>query len=471
MCIQMDVNRSAVAVVMLTRGSYAQMEEFLASMNIKCMSKRQFITHHDEIANSLIAAAEEEMIAAAKVERRLALERGDVVPESGIPHIPVIADGSWMKRSYRTGAYNSASGIGVIVGYYTRKVLFIGVCNKRCKICECAAREQKEPRKHVYFKNWSKSRASTLEKRGLIYSTLIANGDSSVYKKIIDADPYNTEIRVKKIECMNHLLRNFCRKMKEIVKKTTTGTLRKAVENSIRRMRTAIVKAARYRSNESLSTSTKIRNLYCDIYNVPSHVFGEHAECNKINYFCDGKSKENETNIVPQLKSMGVYQLIREILQPLTSHAESLLYNCNNNPVESFNNILAKYIGGKRLNFSQSGSYTARCAAAVLQYNTKEPLSRLNRAMKKRPPPVLSDMEIRRKKKNEKNVEKRKETGIATRVRKQFRSEKDADYGENAPKPDVDINIYKLQQEKHMEMLHNWQEKKDDIQIETIGNF
>ena len=39
---------------------------------------------------------------------------------------------------------------------------------------------------------------TSVEKRGLVYSTLIGDGDSSVYKKIIDADPYRRQIRVKK---------------------------------------------------------------------------------------------------------------------------------------------------------------------------------------------------------------------------------------------------------------------------------
>ncbi|XP_076545509.1 uncharacterized protein LOC117611402 isoform X1 [Osmia lignaria lignaria] len=201
---KMETNQCAIAGTIVNGGSYAQMEEFLAAMNIPSMSKKEFRKHNDKIVKTLIVAAAEEMVAAAEGEKRLAIESGDIVSGCGIPHIPVVADGSWIKRSYRTGTYDSASGVGVIIGYHTKKVLFIGVRNKVCRICRCAAKKKKEPRKQICFKNCRASQASTamesdaivegfktsVEKHRLIYSTLIADGDSSVYKKIIDADPY-----------------------------------------------------------------------------------------------------------------------------------------------------------------------------------------------------------------------------------------------------------------------------------------
>ena len=233
---------------------------------------------------------------------------------------------------------------------------------------------------------------TTVEKRGLVYFTLIADEDSSVYKKIIDADPYKRQIRVKKIECTNHLLRNFCTKMKAIVKKTTSGQLRQIVESSIRRMRTDIVKAPKFRYNQNVSIDEKTKNLYGDIQNVPSHVFDEHAECARLEYFCDGNNKDNEKNIVPDLMKIEVYQDVKEILRPLLAHAESLLYNTTNNAVESLNGLIAIYTDGKRLNFAERGSYAGRCAAAVVEYNSKQVHSRLDAVMKKKTPEVVRQM-------------------------------------------------------------------------------
>lgn len=47
---------------------------------------------------------------------------------------------------------------------------------------------------------------------GVRFTTLIADGDSSTYKRILNARPYKN-LTVQKIECSNHLLRNFCNKL------------------------------------------------------------------------------------------------------------------------------------------------------------------------------------------------------------------------------------------------------------------
>ncbi|XP_076665015.1 uncharacterized protein LOC143367264 [Andrena cerasifolii] len=234
-------------------------------------------------------------------------------------------------------------------------------------------------------------------------------------------------------------------------------------------MRTDIVNAAKFRYNQNVSIDERTKNLYGDIQNVPSHVFGEHAECARLEYFCDGKNKENEKNIVPDLLKIGVYQDVKEILRPLLAHAESLLYNTTNNAVESLNGLIAKYTGGKRLNFTERGSYTGRCAAAVVEYNSNQVHSRLDAVMKKKTPEVVRQIEEKKKKEKEKRAAKQKETKAARYVRKQLPSQKDSDYGQNAQKPNMPSEMYELEREKHMQMLSEWQDKRHAIEEETIG--
>ena len=76
----MDCNQGTVNATILCGGSYAHLEHTLAGMNIRCMSKREFVKNHDEFVKSAISAAEEVMLAAAEEEKRLAIERGDVLP-------------------------------------------------------------------------------------------------------------------------------------------------------------------------------------------------------------------------------------------------------------------------------------------------------------------------------------------------------------------------------------------------------
>lgn len=110
------------------------------------MNRKTYEKVHEVAAEALAKAAEESMNAAANEERKLALECNEVI--NGIPHIAVIGDGSWMKRSYRTGRYDSLSGVGTICGARTGKVLHMSVKNKYCAICIKAEQLGKEPVSH-----------------------------------------------------------------------------------------------------------------------------------------------------------------------------------------------------------------------------------------------------------------------------------------------------------------------------------
>ncbi|CAH1113585.1 unnamed protein product [Psylliodes chrysocephalus] len=59
--------------------------------------------------------------------------------------------------------------------------------------------------------------SKSLELYGIIFEKLIADRDSNCYQKILDTHPYNN-IVVKKIECKNHLLRNYSRKLRDLTK-------------------------------------------------------------------------------------------------------------------------------------------------------------------------------------------------------------------------------------------------------------
>lgn len=115
-----------------------------------------------------------------------------------------------------------------LVGYRTKKVLYFGVKNKFCSVC-VRVKSNETPKKHDCFKNWKTSDGSagmeasivmegfkqSESTYGIRYHKLIADGDSSVYKQILDARPYK-HLTVEKVECRNHLLRNLCRKLRDM---------------------------------------------------------------------------------------------------------------------------------------------------------------------------------------------------------------------------------------------------------------
>jgi hypothetical protein len=51
---------------------------------------------------------------------------------------------------------------------------------------------------------------------GIKYTRMIEDGDSSVYRKLKEVKPYGKQL-VEKVECRNHLVRNFSLKLRELM--------------------------------------------------------------------------------------------------------------------------------------------------------------------------------------------------------------------------------------------------------------
>lgn len=127
----------------------------------------------------------------------------------------------------------------------------------------------------------------------------------------------------------------------------------------------------------SLSDAEKIENIRKDILNVPHHTFGDHSKCN--DYFCDKEKHENDVNTIPEKKKSGMYNNIMNALARLLENAKSLLYNLNTNFPEQFNSIIAKHLGGKRVNYCTGGSYEGRCDCASISFNTGRLVSHMRK--------------------------------------------------------------------------------------------
>ena len=188
-----------------------------------------------------------------------------------------------------------------IVGHSTQKVLFLGVRNKLCVMC-ARTKPGETPPQHRCFRNWQGSSTSmekdiivegfrrSLEMHGLKYTRLIADGDSSTYKAILEAAPYGNQV-VQKIECRNHILRNYSGHLREIAQRKRSTPLPTAMRNLIlqssMRLRFGVATAIKARAAEqSVSLRSKTENLAKDIRNGPNHVFGQHDSC--ASYFCTG---------------------------------------------------------------------------------------------------------------------------------------------------------------------------------------
>ncbi|XP_060853836.1 uncharacterized protein LOC132931819 [Rhopalosiphum padi] len=196
----------------------------------------------------------------------------------------------------------------------------------------------------------------------------IGDGDSSVTKRLHELLPYGPRLLVEKIECRNHILRNYCQKLMALTRNTTYPCyIRKFIIRNTIQFRTAITKSIKYRKNLDQSLYEKIEGLRKDILNAPYHIFGQHTKCEQ--YFCPGP-KQCETNLVPEVIKCGLMNQIDHILRRVVDNAKSLLFDIDNNYCEQFNSIINKYIAGKRLNFSQKQSYNTRVQAAIVSFNS-----------------------------------------------------------------------------------------------------
>ena len=144
------------------------------------------------------------MAEVGREEKQLAEERGDC--RNGLLTITVIVDRGWSKRFHKH-SYNANSGVAII-GKETRKLLYIGVCNKFCTACT-----QGIPRgQHACYKNWDETSSQMIivtgfceseRVHGVRYLRFIGDCDSPVYPTLIQGVPQYGHA-IKKLECANH---------------------------------------------------------------------------------------------------------------------------------------------------------------------------------------------------------------------------------------------------------------------------
>ncbi|GFY64010.1 yqaJ domain-containing protein [Trichonephila inaurata madagascariensis] len=89
-----------------------------------------------------------------------------------------------------------------IVGFRTKKVMYMGIRNRYCMVYSRAAAANKQADRYYCSKNWHGSSSSmeaniiqegfmnSVAMYGVKYAKIIGDGDSNVYKTILDSRPY-----------------------------------------------------------------------------------------------------------------------------------------------------------------------------------------------------------------------------------------------------------------------------------------
>jgi len=108
----------------------------------------------------------------------------------------------------------------------------------------------------------------------------LGDGDSSVTKRLNEILPYGSQFKIKKIECRNHLLRNYCTKLMSLTKRTDYPiTVRKCITSNIMRFRFDITKAMVHHLNKNSSIQQKVIGWKLFIY------FSIRIAVNKLNMY------------------------------------------------------------------------------------------------------------------------------------------------------------------------------------------
>lgn len=350
-----------------------------------------------------------------------------------------------------------------------KKVLYVGIRNKYCCICARAVSRNETAIDHVCFKNWTKASTGmeadiivegfkkSIALHGIKFGYLVGDGDSSVLKRLTEAQPYPDRV-VQKIECRNHLLRNYCTRLRELGSRRISSSRkvvpveeRKLLTNSIKRLRNGIIAAITHVTYLShLPHAEKVRLLRNDIHNGPSHVFGEHSNC--AEYFCT-KKDSGEENWVQRMKQSGLFQDIMYSTERMTRNAESLVLNMDNNAAELYNSLVAKFVGGKRINFSTRRSYGTRCEAAAISYNVpprKFPRY-VHKKLTKHSPGVYTKQIISSQEKRHQWKVTRKLVKPEKSKRKREYVPPDEDYG--LPSEDLDLDKFEDEKKTFLQQL------------------
>lgn len=147
-----------------------------------------------------------------------------------------------------------------------------------------------------------------------------------------------------------------------------------------------------------------------------------------------------------------------------------LLLGETNNIAEHYNSIVAKFVGGKRVNFSLSNSYKFKANAAAVQYNTKTALSAFYQTKFNQNPPMLArTLELKRLKKTDQSKKRRQIMKQNKIIRTPFcRSRQSGSgYGPGCQRPDMSEADFENEKKIHFEKLTANYGNRNSIEKET----
>ncbi|KAH8037706.1 hypothetical protein HPB51_015751 [Rhipicephalus microplus] len=430
----------------------------------------------------------QEMTEAGEQEKRLAEAAGDFCEDGSTPWITVVVDGGWSHRSHGH-RYSANSGLAVIVGKRTQKLLYLGVKNKLCSTCEYYSKKG-QTKEHTCYRNWNQSSGTmeadilvegfqrSTEMHGVQYRTFIGDGDSSVYYQLQTKVEYGRFM--KKNVCANHVVKCYTSRLYSIAKESK-GTRSLLSAPRIKRIKNGARKAVSHYakilrdcngSTEDLKKekSRLIQELASDLRNGPLHVFGSHDGCKS--YFCNGSKADNVYQAVPKIQQVKLMSAANMI----ADKADRLIADDTSNLAEAIMSLVAKFSGGKQINRCQKGSYEHRCQGAGLHFQLgPEWHVKASKAVTCASPAATLKKYTQRRFEMKRQTMSRKrrlfeESGHRERRYNNHAASNSAPhYGASCQKPDMSAAVLSANTERQLQDLQVDDSKRASIEEETRG--
>ena len=178
------------------------------------------------------------------------------------------------------------------------------------------------------------------------------------------------------------------------------------------------------------------------------------------------------------MQSTGLFFKVHKITLYLSTHADSLMFGATSNSCESFNNIVCKEVAGKRVNYSQRGSYYGRAYAAVIRHNTLSFISTVHQQLGVETPNETLKLEANyreklvrnaKRKAQRKEEEEEEEEDDVPPSKKQKRMGTNNNYGEKAKKPDLDVVKFEKKALTLRSILKDNRKNRLHLELETRG--
>ena len=363
-----EVNLLAVGGMEMIGKGYAGLNSFLTHLDIPSMSHTTFDKTALFIGKAAQQVVEESLNKAHVEEKEKLVQKGVQIDQHGNLVDEGITDAGWQKRSYNHNC-NSLSGVGVLVGKETGKVMDFEVLTVNCKKCATAKTIGKEVEPHnctALWKGSAKSMEPEMAARmwsrsghyGINFSTQVGDEDSATQKKLQEEVPDNLKPTKKKSDFL-HIKRNFTNHLYNL-KSKYRGIMSKMVITKLVVDFSAAIKT-------NVGDANKIRDA---LQNIVSHNYGIHIKCGD---WCLAKMDSSYKPKLPFGKYLSDEQLKKDLEIEIAFFTEektlAKIMECSSSQrAEMAFSILSK-LAPKDTHLSSSPTLKRRMQYMVAKYN------------------------------------------------------------------------------------------------------